>query len=161
MDIDELITREQIRDLLATFCRSLDEYRVADAVSIFLEDCTTDYGPGAGGILRGRAAFLERVQASHARFRRTHHQLGQTTFRIDGDVAHTLTYVHAWHERHDGSQDSIWLRYDDDLVRTADGWRISARRAHASGVDGFPGSTWRFVERLPIPEELLPRPAQG
>ncbi len=161
MDIEELRDREQIRDVLATFCRYLDEYRVGDAVSIFTDNCTTDYGPGAGGLLQGRSTFFDRVLRSHARFRRTHHQLGQTTFRIDGDHAQTLTYVHAWHERHDGSQDSIWLRYDDDLVRTSDGWRINARRAHASGVDGFPGSTWRFVERQPVPGELLPAPGAG
>lgn len=144
---DELTARAEIADVLATFCRRLDEYRVSEAVAVFTEDCLTDYGPGSGGEVRGRAAFERRVAASHARFVRTHHQLGQTHYEFVGDRAHTLTYNIAWHEYPDGRQDTLWMRYEDELIRRAEGWRIAVRRAHISGSDGFPGVAWRFVER--------------
>ena len=146
--LDELRARAEIDDVLARFCFCLDEYRIAEAVAVFAEDCVTDYGPGAGGPIRGRAALQARVEASQARFVRTHHQLGQTVYRVEGARANAVTYAYAWHEYPDGRQDTLWLRYDDELVRTGDGWRIAVRRAHISGVDGFPGIAWRFVERL-------------
>ena len=147
LDVGELRARAEIDDVLAAFCSYLDEYRVAEAVAVFTEDCVTDYGPDAGGRVEGRAAFQDRVEASQARFVRTHHQLGQTTYRFEGDRARTVTYVTAWHEYPDGRQDTLWIRYADGFVRSSDGWRIAKREAYVSGVDGFPGVEWRFVPR--------------
>ena len=147
MSGDEFAARAEIADVLATFCLCLDEYRVSEAVAVFTEDCLTDYGPGVGGELRGRAAFERRIEASQARFARTHHQLGQTLYRFVGERAQTLTYVTAWHECPDGRQDTLWMRYEDELVRVVEGWRIAVRRAYISGSDGFPGVAWRFVQR--------------
>ena len=147
VDLEQLQVRAELGDALATFCERLDEYRVSEALAVFSEDCVTDYGPGAGGPLEGRAAFQQRVEASHARFVRTHHQLGQTSYVIDGDVAETVSYVTAWHEYPDGRQDTVWLRYVDRWKHGPEGWRIERREALTSGVDGFPGREWRFVPR--------------
>jgi ketosteroid isomerase-like protein len=142
--------REEIRELLTQYCARLDEYDIDGMVEVFVPDCVTDYGPALGGDLYGRDALRDRVRASQARFARTHHQLGQSSIRVDGDHARASTYATAWHERHDGNTDTLWLRYVDELVRTEEGWRIRRRELWVSGCDGFEGVDWRWVPRQAV-----------
>ena len=39
------------------------------------------------------------------------------------------------------------MRYLDRLTEIADGWRIAERKVVASGVEGFEGVEWVWVER--------------
>lgn len=146
---DALADRRAVEDVLATYCVCLDEYDIDGVAATFTEDCVTDYGPGKGGTVQGRTALRDRIARSQAAFARTHHQLGQILVTVDGDGAEALSYVTAWHERHDGSRDTLRLRYVDRLARTADGWRIARREIVVSAVEGFEGVEWRWVKRRP------------
>ena len=145
--ITELLDRAAIADVLAAFCERVDEYDIAGLAEVFTEDCLTDYGPGRGGPVAGRAAVLARIGRGQAEFRRTHHQLGQSRVTLAGDTATAVTYVTATHEHRDGARSRVHLRYLDRLRRTAAGWRIAERRAHAAVVEGMPGTEWVWVPR--------------
>ena len=151
MDSDDarvLLDRARITDVLARYCERLDEYDIDAMAQTFTEDAVTDYGPGRGGRVVGRAAIRDRIATGQAAFRRTSHQLGQCLVTIDGDRADAVTYVTAWHEWADGRQDALRLRYVDVLRRVdADTWLVAERRVEAMGVEGFEGTEWTWVQR--------------
>lgn len=54
-DSSRLSDRAAIADVLAHYCVCLDEYDIDSCCAVFTDDCTTDYGPGRGGVVHGRA----------------------------------------------------------------------------------------------------------
>ena len=142
-----LADRIDVDDTLALYCEKLDEYDMAGVAECFAPDAEADYGPGRGGLLRGRAAIVARIEMGQAVFRRTHHQLGQTRVSFGADGASALSYVTAWHERFTGEREVVCLRYLDLLRRDADRWRIARRSIEVALVDGFPGVEWNWVRR--------------
>jgi hypothetical protein len=142
-----LLDGESVRDVIATYCVRLDEGDIDGAIECFAKDATADYGPGRGGMIVGAAAIGERIARGQSAFRRTHHQLGQIRLTLTRMEAHTLSYVTAWHERYTGEQEIVCLRYIDTLCRNESRWAIATRRVEVSLVDGFPGTTWNWVQR--------------
>jgi len=139
--------RAAIFDVLALFCERVDEYDIPGLAAVFTADCFTDYGPGRGGPVHGRAEVLARIGRGQAEFRRTHHQLGQARVTVDGDTAEAVTYVTATHEHRDGRRSRVHLRYLDRMQRTDGGWRIAERRAHADVVEGMDDVAWVWTSR--------------
>ena len=144
---EELLAREKIRDVLARYCEKLDEYDIDGVAACFTEDAVSDYGPGRGGAIHGRAAIAARIADGQATFVRTHHQLGQTRVTLEAERARATSYVTATHRLPDGSIDTVWLRYLDTLTQTGSDWLISHREVQISDVDGFPGGEWVWVAR--------------
>jgi hypothetical protein len=144
----QIEARLAVTDLLTDYTILVDHYDIDGVADLFTEDCVTDYGPGRGGLVIGRDNVRERIRRGQAEFRRTHHQHGQVRVTLDGfDAATVVSYLTAWHERWDGSRERVFLRYLDKVVNGADGWRIAERRVVASGVEGFEGVEWVWVDR--------------
>ena len=78
-------------------------------------------------------AFMDEA---HAGIGRSNHRLSNMTVTVDGDQATARTYVHAVLTL--AVDPSEWVdavgSYDDELVRTADGWRIRRRRYRSTVV---------------------------
>jgi len=117
--------RGAITDVLALYCERIDEYDMDAVVELFTTDGVMDFGPGRGGELRGREALRARFAGGQAGFRRTHRHLGQVRLieLADGRVQ-AVSSCSAGHERHDGTQWRVGLRYVDLVVRQ-DRWRIA------------------------------------
>jgi SnoaL-like domain len=145
----ELLEREHIRQVLATYCLRLDEGDIAGVIACFTEDAIADYGPGRGGLVVGAGAIGERIARGQSTFRRTHHQLGQIHIECAVPEARALSYVTAWHERYSGEREVVCLRYIDLLKKAGSQWAIATRRVETSFVDGFPGTDWNWVARGP------------
>lgn len=73
-------------------------------------------------------AITDFMEASHADMGHTMHRLTNIVISVDGDAATARTYVDAVLMASDG-QSGLNPRgiYEDQLVRTANGWRISHR----------------------------------
>ena len=144
------LDRLQIGDVLAAYCRHLDAYDIDAVGAVFTDDGVMDQGPGRGGPIHGRAAIVLAMKERQARFRRTCHQLGQSSTTVDGDTASALTYVTAWHQTWDGAVQTVRLRYVDRLVRQpGTGWQLAERVSQAMGVEGFDEAQWNWVARRP------------
>ncbi len=151
-----LVERQAITDVLIEYCTALDRMDLARLGGLFTEDCVVDYGPEEWLQSRGREA-LERSLARMWRWSRTSHHLSnvQIDFR-DDDEAFVRSYVHAWHERSDGSSATILGQYHDRCVRGSEGWRIAERRMVMNGCDaGFKVNIHPF-ERIPPPDDWRP-----
>lgn len=139
--------RFAICDALARYCESIDAGDIDAIAAVFTMDCATDYGPSGGGIVRGRAQLLDRLRASQSRFRRTHHQLGQIRFEVEGSGGSSVAYVTASHLWHDASRHEVRMQYHDTWVRTPEGLRICGRRTLSTVVDGLPGVERHWLKR--------------
>jgi hypothetical protein len=139
---------EAIKTVLARYCFLIDEYRIEELGSLFVDDCITDYGPGLGGEIVGREPLLHRISESQARFRRTHHQLGHSVF--DYSVLQTPaveTAAFAVHEWPTGQQDILWFRYSDRLRLDDGAWRFVSRRLLLATKQGLPETEFAYVAR--------------
>jgi ketosteroid isomerase-like protein len=151
-----LATRAEVADVLAHFCQRIDAYDIQGVANLFTEGCVTDYGPSMGGRVLGREAFQARLRRSQARFRRTHHQLGQITYEVNGNEASTVAYATCWHETWDGIRKIARIQYHDRLVKDHGTWLIAERRTLAAGSDGFDEVEWNWVPRQQPAEDVLP-----
>jgi hypothetical protein len=69
------------------------------------------------------------MERSHAMAGHTMHRLTNQVITVNGDRAEARTYVDGLIMAADnGSGVNAVGFYDDDLVRSADGWRIAGRR---------------------------------
>jgi hypothetical protein len=72
----------------------------------------------------------------------TLHHLGLPAIKVEGDRAHSRCYFMANHVRNALAPAATGLMiggwYDDELIRTADGWRITLRTGVALWAEGNP-----------------------
>ena len=137
MGHDDLIAG--VTNTLLDYCQFVDEARVDEISKLFCEDATFDDGKPAVG----HAKIMHRIKRLLASVEATSHNL--TNMRIaqlpQPDIASASSYCHAWHQRSDGSQFELWIRYVDQLRLEHGRWRLQRRAVQCSGfrgIDSFP-----------------------
>jgi hypothetical protein len=126
-DVRALLDRQRIADTLHRYASSIDSHDFTALRDVFADDATARYGErdwmtGADEIVDWIVGYA-RMQAWQ------HHFLSVYHIDIDGDAARTLTY-HTCHQASRADPDTVTMlmgRYDDDLRRMGDVWRISRR----------------------------------
>ncbi|MFD8251795.1 nuclear transport factor 2 family protein [Streptomyces werraensis] len=146
MDTDEmrrqvraLTDRAAVTDLISRYLRSLDEGVLDDewARAFHTEDVVAEMPIGT---VRGRDAVLDRVRRGMALFDRTVHLGTNDVVEIDGDRATVRGAQLSTHVLADGSQEVFVSagRTETELVRTDEGWRISATALRVVWTRGTP-----------------------
>jgi 3-phenylpropionate/cinnamic acid dioxygenase small subunit len=119
--------RQDISDLLVRYASGIDRRDWPLFRTVFAEDCQLDYGEiGAWNGIDAVAEFMEKV---HATAGHTMHRLSNIAVTLDGGRAQARTYI-------DGLIMAAGNRsgvnaigfYDDEIVRTSEGWRIARRK---------------------------------
>jgi len=131
MTLQELIDREEIRDVIMRYCRGIDRLDFELIRSSFHPDAVADFPEDVyTGKVDGFINFLKKELPT---FARTNHFLGNLLIELDGDVAHTETYIigydkstpaHKW----GGAFVTLWARYVDRFERRDGVWRIAHRK---------------------------------
>jgi 3-phenylpropionate/cinnamic acid dioxygenase small subunit len=119
--------RQDISDLLVRYATGIDRRDWPLFRTVFTADCELDYGEiGAWNGIDAVTDFMEQV---HAPAGHTLHRLTNQTIAVDGDTAVARTYVDALVMFGDNQSGANGIGfYDDEIVRTDDGWRIARRR---------------------------------
>jgi 3-phenylpropionate/cinnamic acid dioxygenase small subunit len=119
--------RQDIADVLVRYATGIDRRDWPLFRTVFTDDCELDYGViGAWKGVDAVADFMEKVHASAGH---TLHRLSNQVIEVDGDRALARTYIDALIMVGDeGAGVNGVGFYDDEIVRTPDGWRISRRR---------------------------------
>ena len=170
-ELQRLLDRQSILDCIHRYCRALDRHDDELLASVFHPDAIDNHGPWVGV----RDDFVRWANHEvHEGLLAHQHHVTTHTCQLDGDVAHTETYVLFVHRRGDGHTVLIGGgRYVDRLERRDGEWRIALRRlimdfratADGSGFDGsdgYPLGTWdrgdaSYQRPLALPPELATR----
>jgi len=116
-----------ITEVLVRYATGIDRRDWSLFRTAFSSDCVLDYGDI--GTWHGVDAVTEFMNQAHAMAGYTLHRLTNHAITVDGDSATARTYVDGLIMAADSTSgvNAIGF-YDDELVRTADGWRIIRRR---------------------------------
>ncbi|MCX5110889.1 nuclear transport factor 2 family protein [Streptomyces sp. NBC_00378] len=146
-----LTDRAEIADLMDRYLRSLDEgvFDEEWARAFHTEDVTAEMPIGT---VHGRDALLAHIRRGMALFDRTVHLGTNAVIEVDGDRATARGAQLSTHVLADGSGGLFVSagHADTELVRTADGWRISASALRVVWTQGSPPR---------LPAELAPASA--
>jgi hypothetical protein len=133
--------REDITDVLVRYATGIDSRDWALFRTCFTDDARFDYG--GIGTWDDPDAITDYMRRSHSG--PSLHRLTNFVIDVDGDQATSRTYVDAVVMGPKGfGVVNTFGWYDDELRRTADGWRIAFRRTELHGA------------RMPGPLRALP-----
>ena len=141
MSVARLVAdRQAITNVCVQYARALDTLDWALLERCFTADPVFVH---PGGRLEGFEQILARTSAALAPLTQTQHLLGNITPRLDpdGESAACSTYFHAQHRRAGTPGGDLYViagRYDDTVLRTPAGWRISERVQSYSWRSGNP-----------------------
>jgi 3-phenylpropionate/cinnamic acid dioxygenase small subunit len=125
--------RQDISELLVRYATGIDRRDWPLFRTVFTDDCELDYGEI--GKWSGVDAVTEFMEKTHAMAGHTLHRLTNQVIAVQGDEASARTYVDALIMVGDDNAGVNGIGfYDDEIVRTADGWRIARRRFTAVRV---------------------------
>jgi 3-phenylpropionate/cinnamic acid dioxygenase small subunit len=127
MPVNQREDTQDIAEVLVAYATSIDRRDWTTFRTCFTEDCDIEY-EGAGAWIDVEQLTHFMIDA-HATMGHTLHRLSSIDVSADGDRARARSYIDAVLMAADGRTgiNSIgW--YDDQLVRTTDGWRIVRRR---------------------------------
>ena len=141
MDIEELVAKESIRDLVARYNAYGDSGRFDSLAGLFTEDGVLVFEDAEGGThCRGRTEIIALMEA----FKREFAVLGGDGAE-PGRIYHSVTtHIIDLHDECRASGRSYvsmlgpaglveWGEYRDEYLRTAGRWHISKRRARRLG----------------------------
>ncbi len=132
----EISDRLEIQDLIARYSQLLDRREWDELDALFTEDAVLDYTQT--GAIKGtwaeHKAYDQKVLPA---FKGTQHVMGLPTIRVAGDTATARTVCFNPMVVDDKKVFFVGLWYDDVLVRTATGWRFSARVEQLSYFHNF------------------------
>lgn len=119
--------RLDIIDVLVRYATGIDRRDWPLFRTVFTDDCELDYGEI--GKWNGVDAVTEFMDQSHAMAGHTMHRLSNYAIAVDGGTATARTYIDGLIMAQDNNSgvNAVGF-YDDELVRTAAGWRIARRR---------------------------------
>lgn len=106
---------------------------------VFTEDATADFGGNAA--FSGLANIKQVFAAIHEPFGSTQHVTTNHQVLVNGDTATCISYVHGRFIRDVGEGGNMYEStgwYDDQLVRTPQGWRIRVRNCRSVWWGGNP-----------------------
>jgi ketosteroid isomerase-like protein len=117
--------RDDIIDVTVRYATAIDSRQWDLLSTVFADDAVLDYGEV--GQWNGADAVIEFMELAHRGAQHTMHRMTNQVIAVDGDTAHARTYVDALILADGGAGVNAIGFYDDDLARTAAGWRITRR----------------------------------
>ena len=117
--------RQEILDCLNRYCRGLDRLDPELIASAYHPDAVDNHYTFVGGV----EAFVPYAIEIESRFHATHHGITSHNCEIDGDTAHSESYVY-WNLRRK-DRETVTCgggRYVDRFERRNGQWRIAVRR---------------------------------
>ena len=127
LSLAEISDRLEIQQLLVDYATAIDQRRFDDLDRIFTADAYIDYRAmgGTDGPYSQVKAWLAGVLPNFPAY---YHLVGNFDIRLAGDSASGRTMCFNPMKLSDDGQILFCaLLYDDEFIRTADGWRMTRR----------------------------------
>ncbi len=143
MNAQDVADKQAIRDLQNYDAASIDAGQYDNLDEVFTVDIIADYGPA--GYNEGVAALKETCRNALEPLTAVQHINGNHIAQISGNTAVASCYFHV-HQYREGTEGGDHFemggRYDDELERRQEGWRISRRKLTIIWSDGNPDVRW-------------------
>jgi ketosteroid isomerase-like protein len=123
--MSDIEDRLAIGDIIIRYADSIDQQDYDRYCTCFTDDVeVSGFGPEP---IKGLAAYRPWVTAARDKYGRTQHMIGNIQVQVNGDTATMRSYVQATHELPADPNNLIilWAAYNDKLVRTNNGWKIT------------------------------------
>ncbi|MCW2650110.1 MAG: hypothetical protein JWR32_1086 [Mycobacterium sp.] len=128
LSLQEISDRLEIQQLLINYSTAIDQRRFDDLDDVFTSDAYIDYRAmgGIDGAYPDVKAWLQQVLPNFPAYA---HMLGNFAVTLDGDSASSRTICFNPMVLGGDQKQVLFcgLWYDDDFVRTRDGWRMTRR----------------------------------
>lgn len=141
--LQSLLDREAIREVMYAYCRGIDRCDEAALRSAYWEDATDRHGAYQGSA----SGFIEKALISRRRGLRMIHQVSNISIVLEGMQAAVESYFQAF--QYDTDQATARLRetflcgrYVDRFEKRGDVWRIAARTV-----------VYDWMKEAPAPED--------
>ncbi len=131
MDAD----KAQIAEVLIRYATGIDFKDWKLFRTCWADEVDIDYGDL--GTFTDPDAFTTLMEQIHGGMGQTYHRISNIVVDVDADRATARSYVHAVLQAvpdDNGSWIDALGHYDDELVRTSDGWRIAKRTINIARV---------------------------
>lgn len=120
-------TRQDVTDILVRYATGIDRRDCPLFRSCFTDDCDVDYGDI--GVWHGADAITTYMDQTHAACGYSLHRITNQAMTPNGDGVAASSYVDAIIMDGENRRGVHAVGfYDDELVETAAGWKISRRR---------------------------------
>ncbi len=137
MDLQTLIDRAEITDLLTRYARAVDRQDWGLFRSVFTADARIDYTQ-VGGVAGDVEEVVGFLTPTMAMFEAVQHLISNIEFEIDGDEARVTAMVYNPLKLPDTPMWATGGWYHHKLVRTAGGWRSRSLVEEAGWFHGVP-----------------------
>ena len=128
LSLEEISDRLEIQHLLIDYSEAIDRREFDDLDAVFTHDAYIDYRAigGIDGQYPQIKAWLAETLPPY--FERNAHMLGLPAIKLAGDTATSRTFCfNPMVLRGTSPRSCVGVWYDDEFVRTADGWRMTRR----------------------------------
>ena len=135
--MQNVIDKQAIHDLQVFYSRSIDHGHYDNLDKVFTPDVIADYG--FAGTYQGVDGLKETCAIALDPLTTAQHTNGNHWAEIDGDTATAGCYftVHMFREGTPGGEHfGMGGEYEDQLIRTGDGWRIKRRAMNLLWSEG-------------------------
>jgi hypothetical protein len=142
-EADAMSDQQDIIDLAIAYTWALDTRNVEELRDIFTPDATATL---RGIECEGVDAIINRISGAVLRLDHTQHFVANHQVVVDGDIATHRCQLQGQHVLAGTSGGDNFIvagYYEDRLVRTAEGWRITHRTMRQTWTDGNPAVTRR------------------
>lgn len=132
--------RADIIDVTHAYCWALDRNQWHELDDVFLPDATALLGSHT---CADRDEIKQVCSNALGKLDDSQHIVATHHIEVDGDTATSRCYLHAQHIRRKAQGGPHYVvagRYEDDFVRTADGWRIKHRVLAVMWTEGNVGA---------------------
>lgn len=127
--VQALADRQAIIDLSAGYCEGVDRLDRDKLLSVFTEDALCE---GPNYKYQGHQEIASMIPILDDMFHYAWHAIHNVSVRLDGDTAVAETYCTARHLKRGATPEvgevlTMTIRYQDRVLRTGSGWKISHR----------------------------------
>lgn len=139
--------RQDISEVLVRYATGIDRRDWSLLRSCFTDDCEADYGKI--GVWHGADEITAWMKQTHEPVGHTMHRITNHAVTVNADAATARSYVDAlvlFPDNKSGTRATGY--YDDELVRTDEGWKIAVRRFTMVLLQLVPDGTVLSLEDL-------------
>jgi 3-phenylpropionate/cinnamic acid dioxygenase small subunit len=142
MTVEEMLDKQEIVELLYRYATALDGRDWPALAAVFAEDGVADYTSLGLPACEGPDAIVAACRQTLIGFDATQHLITNPTVDLAGDPARARCYFQAQHRlagAPGGDNYIVAGTYEDEVVRSPDGWRIARRTLIPTWFDGNDG----------------------